>query len=118
MLDAARATPRGADVLVPRVGLTTKGSIGGGTAMTLDEAVERVQAMRNAAYAVRPDVLVLCHGGPIAEPDDAAYALSRTEGWRASRCLLGRAAADRAGHHRTAGRLQESGDLMLATPAT
>jgi predicted TIM-barrel enzyme len=70
----------GADVLVPHVGLTTKGSIGAGTALTLDEAVERVQAMRDAAYAVRPDVLVLCHGGPIAEPDDAAYVLSRTEG--------------------------------------
>ena len=70
----------GADVLVPHVGLTTKGSIGAGTALTLDEAVARVQAMRDAAYAVRPDVLVLCHGGPIAEPDDAAYVLSRTEG--------------------------------------
>ena len=70
----------GADVLVPHVGLTTKGSIGAGTALTLDEAVARVQAMRDAACAVRPDVLVLCHGGPIAEPDDAAYVLSRTEG--------------------------------------
>jgi predicted TIM-barrel enzyme len=70
----------GADVLVPHVGLTTKGSIGAGTALTLDEAAERVQAMRDAAVAVRPDVLVLCHGGPIAEPDDAAYVLSRTKG--------------------------------------
>ena len=70
----------GADVLVPHVGLTTKGSIGAGTALTLDEAVARVQAMRDAAYAIRPDVLVLCHGGPIAEPHDAAYVLSRTEG--------------------------------------
>ncbi|MEU7987079.1 phosphoenolpyruvate hydrolase family protein [Streptosporangium canum] len=70
----------GADVLVPHVGLTTKGSIGAGTALTLDEAVERVQAMRDAAVAVRPDVFVLCHGGPIAEPGDAAYVLSRTEG--------------------------------------
>lgn len=79
--DQARAMAEaGADVLVPHVGLTTKGSIGAGTALTLDEAVERVQVMRDAAYAVRPDVLVLCHGGPIAEPDDAAYVLSRTEG--------------------------------------
>ncbi|MEU4409855.1 phosphoenolpyruvate hydrolase family protein [Streptosporangium sp. NPDC023963] len=70
----------GADVLVPHVGLTTKGSIGAGTALSLDEAVERVQAMRDAAVAVRPDILVLCHGGPIAEPEDAAYVLSRTEG--------------------------------------
>ncbi|WP_067456492.1 phosphoenolpyruvate hydrolase family protein [Actinomadura macra] len=70
----------GADVLVPHVGLTTKGSIGAGTALTLDEAVDRVQAMGDAAHAVRPDVLVLCHGGPIAEPDDAAYVLARTRG--------------------------------------
>ncbi|MFI6317984.1 phosphoenolpyruvate hydrolase family protein [Nonomuraea sp. NPDC050556] len=70
----------GADVLVPHVGLTTKGSIGAGTALTLDEAVARVQAMRDAAAAVRPDILVLCHGGPIAEPADAAYVLSRTKG--------------------------------------
>jgi predicted TIM-barrel enzyme len=79
--DQARAMAEaGADVLVPHVGLTTKGSIGAGTALTLDEAVERVQAMRDAAFAARPDVIVLCHGGPIAEPDDAAYVLSRTEG--------------------------------------
>ncbi|MCK2215570.1 phosphoenolpyruvate hydrolase family protein [Actinomadura sp. ATCC 31491] len=79
--DQARAmTEAGADVLVPHVGLTTKGSIGAGTALSLDEAAERVQAMRDAATAVRPDVLVLCHGGPIAEPDDAAYVLSRTKG--------------------------------------
>ncbi|SEK56362.1 phosphoenolpyruvate hydrolase family protein [Nonomuraea pusilla] len=70
----------GADVLVPHVGLTTKGSIGAGTALSLDEAVERVQEMRDAAAEVRPDVLVLCHGGPIAEPSDAAYVLERTEG--------------------------------------
>lgn len=79
--DQARAMAEaGADVLVPHVGLTTKGSIGAGTALTLDEAVTRVQAMRDAASAVRPDVLVLCHGGPIAEPDDAAYVLSHTNG--------------------------------------
>ncbi|MEU4833888.1 phosphoenolpyruvate hydrolase family protein [Streptosporangium sp. NPDC023615] len=79
--DQARAmTEAGADVLVPHVGLTTKGSIGAGTALTLDEAVERVQAMRDAAVAVRPDVLVLCHGGPIAEPADASHVLARTEG--------------------------------------
>ncbi|MFF0770525.1 phosphoenolpyruvate hydrolase family protein [Nonomuraea wenchangensis] len=79
--EQARAmTEAGADVLVPHVGLTTKGSIGAGTALTLDEAAARVQAMRDAAVAVRPDVLVLCHGGPIAEPEDAAHVLARTEG--------------------------------------
>jgi predicted TIM-barrel enzyme len=70
----------GADVLVPHMGLTTSGSIGARTAMTLDEAVGRVQAMRDAAVAVNPDILVLCHGGPIAEPGDAAYVLSHTTG--------------------------------------
>jgi predicted TIM-barrel enzyme len=70
----------GADVLVPHMGLTTKGSIGAHTAKTLDECVEEIQAMRDAAVAVNPDVIVLCHGGPIAEPEDAAYVLERTEG--------------------------------------
>jgi predicted TIM-barrel enzyme len=70
----------GADVLVPHMGLTTSGSIGAQTALSLDEATERVQAMRDAAVAVRPDILVLCHGGPIAEPADAAHVLSRTTG--------------------------------------
>jgi predicted TIM-barrel enzyme len=79
--EEARAMARaGADVLVPHMGLTTKGSIGAKTALTLDQAVERVQAMRDAAAAVNPDILVLCHGGPIAEPEDAAYVLARTRG--------------------------------------
>ncbi|WP_086819717.1 phosphoenolpyruvate hydrolase family protein [Allokutzneria sp. NRRL B-24872] len=70
----------GADVLVPHMGLTTKGSIGARTALTLDESVRRVQEMRDAAVEVNPDVLVLCHGGPIAEPQDAQYVLDRTTG--------------------------------------
>ena len=70
----------GADVLVPHMGLTTKGSIGAQTAKTLDECVVEIQAMRDAAVAVRPDVVVLCHGGPLAEPEDAQYVLDRTEG--------------------------------------
>jgi predicted TIM-barrel enzyme len=70
----------GADIVVPHMGLTTSGSIGAQTALTLDEAVGRVQAMRDAAVAVKPDILVLCHGGPIAEPADAGYVLSRTTG--------------------------------------
>jgi len=77
---AAAMAAAGADVLVPHVGLTTKGSIGATTAVTLDQAVERVQAMRDAAVAVNPDLLVLCHGGPIAEPEDARYVLEHTEG--------------------------------------
>ncbi len=70
----------GADVLVPHLGLTTKGMIGAKTAVTLDEAVERVQAMCDAAKAVNPDIIVLCHGGPIAEPEDVQYVLERTRG--------------------------------------
>jgi predicted TIM-barrel enzyme len=70
----------GADVLVPHMGLTTGGAIGAETARTLDESVELVRAIHDAAVEVRPDVLVLCHGGPIAEPDDAAYVLARTRG--------------------------------------
>jgi predicted TIM-barrel enzyme len=79
--DEARAMTRaGADILVPHMGLTTKGAIGAHTAVTLDEAVKRVQAMHDAAKEINPDVLVLCHGGPIAEPEDAAYVLERTHG--------------------------------------
>jgi predicted TIM-barrel enzyme len=79
--DEARAMAgAGADVIVAHMGLTTKGTIGAKTAITLDESVWRVQAMRDAAVAVRSDVLVLCHGGPMAEPEDAAYVLHHTQG--------------------------------------
>jgi predicted TIM-barrel enzyme len=77
---AERFTEAGADVVVAHVHTTVAGSIGVEAAMSLDEAVERVQAIRDAATAVRPDVLVLCHGGPIAHPEDAAYVLERTSG--------------------------------------
>jgi predicted TIM-barrel enzyme len=77
---AAAMAAAGADVLVPHMGLTTKGTIGARTAKTLDGCVIEIQAMRDAAVAENPDVLVLCHGGPIAEPEDAAYVLDRTEG--------------------------------------
>jgi predicted TIM-barrel enzyme len=78
--EAEAMAQAGADVLVPHMGLTTGGAIGAATALTLDDAVERVQALHDAAKRVNPDVLVLCHGGPIAEPEDAAYVLERTEG--------------------------------------
>jgi predicted TIM-barrel enzyme len=77
---AERFTEAGADVVVAHVHTTVAGSIGVEAAMSLDEAVDRVQAIRDAATAVRPDVLVLCHGGPIAHPEDAAYVLERTRG--------------------------------------
>lgn len=78
--EARQMTAAGADVLVPHMGLTTKGSIGAQTALTLAEAAERVQAMHDAAKTVRDDIVVLCHGGPIAEPEDAQYILDHTSG--------------------------------------
>lgn len=80
-LDDARAMAEaGADVLVPHMGLTTKGAIGAQTALTLEACVERIQAMHDVAKAVNPNILVLCHGGPIAEPEDASYVLAHTRG--------------------------------------
>ena len=79
--DSARAMAEaGADILVAHMGLTTSGSIGAETSLTLEESARRVQEMRDAAVAVNPEVLVLCHGGPIAEPDDAAYIFAHTSG--------------------------------------
>jgi predicted TIM-barrel enzyme len=79
--DEAEAMARaGADILIPHMGLTTKGSIGAATAKTLDDSVREIQAMHDAAKKVNKEVLVLCHGGPIAEPADAQYILDRTEG--------------------------------------
>src|SRR5437660_12255436 len=78
--EARAMAQAGADVLIPHMGLTTKGTIGARTALTLDEAARRVQALCDAAKAVNPGILVLCHGGPIAEPEDAQYILTHTEG--------------------------------------
>ena len=63
----------GADILVAHMGLTTKGTIGAKTALTLDDCVEKIKAIIAAGRSVRPDIMVICHGGPIAEPSDAAY---------------------------------------------
>jgi predicted TIM-barrel enzyme len=70
----------GADILIPHMGLTTKGAIGAESALTLKESVVRVQAMHDAAKKVNHEILVLCHGGPIAEPADAQFILDHTEG--------------------------------------
>jgi predicted TIM-barrel enzyme len=79
--DEAQAMAKaGADVLIPHMGLTTKGSIGARTALILEEAAQRVQSLCDAAKSINPDILVLCHGGPIAEPQDAAYILQHTRG--------------------------------------
>jgi predicted TIM-barrel enzyme len=78
--EARAMAEAGADILVPHVGLTTKGMIGARSAVTLEEAAKRVQAMADAAAAIRNDVIVLCHGGPIAEPEDAAEIFRTTRG--------------------------------------
>lgn len=78
--EATAMAKAGADVLIPHMGLTTKGAIGAKTALTLEEAAARVQLLADAAKAVNPDILVLCHGGPISEPDDVRYVLDRTDG--------------------------------------
>ena len=75
--DMARA---GADILVPHMGLTTSGTIGAKPALTLEEAAAKVQQLADAARSVNPDILCLCHGGPIANPADAQYILDHTDG--------------------------------------
>jgi len=78
--EARQMAEAGADLLVAHMGLTTKGSIGAHTAVRLEECPARVQAIRDAGAEVNPEILVLCHGGPIAEPEDAAYVLRETRG--------------------------------------
>lgn len=78
--DARLMTEAGADIIVAHMGLTTKGSIGAHTSKSLDDCVIEVQNILDAARKVREDVIVLCHGGPIAMPDDAQYILSRVDG--------------------------------------
>ncbi len=77
--DAIAMTQAGADVLVPHMGLTTGGRIGAETAKTLDDCVELVDRWADAAKSIRDDVIVLCHGGPIASPADASYVLKHSK---------------------------------------
>ncbi|MGM1049721.1 MAG: phosphoenolpyruvate hydrolase family protein [Bacillota bacterium] len=77
---AKKMAEAGADVLVAHMGLTTKGTIGAKTALTLDDCVDKIQAICDAGKAINPDIMILCHGGPIAEPQDAEYVLSKTKG--------------------------------------
>lgn len=75
--EARLLTSAGADIIVAHMGLTTSGTIGAKTSLTLEDCVPKVAAIADAARKVREDVLVLCHGGPIAMPDDARYVLHR-----------------------------------------
>lgn len=77
---AKRMAAAGADILVAHMGLTTKGTIGAHTALTLDDAVERIQKIIAAGRSVNPEIMAICHGGPIAEPEDAAYVIKRVDG--------------------------------------
>jgi predicted TIM-barrel enzyme len=76
-VDARAMTEAGADIVVAHMGLTTGGSIGAGTALSLEDCVGRVDAIADAARAIRNDVIVLCHGGPISTPEDARFILDR-----------------------------------------
>jgi len=78
--DAVAMANAGADILVAHMGLTTKGLIGARTSRTLDQCVTEIQQIHDAAKSVRDDVLVICHGGPLSEPDDAKYVMDRTRG--------------------------------------
>jgi len=77
--DAIAMTQAGADILVAHMGLTTGGSIGAETAKSLDDCVELIDAWAGAARRIREDIIVMCHGGPIADPDDAEYVLRKTK---------------------------------------
>ncbi|KFA63822.1 hypothetical protein S40285_07778 [Stachybotrys chlorohalonatus IBT 40285] len=78
--ESKKMASAGADILVAHMGLTTSGSIGAATGKTLEECVTLIQEIRDAAVKINPDVIVLCHGGPIASPEDAAFILKSTEG--------------------------------------
>ncbi|MBP2632615.1 MAG: tim-barrel signal transduction protein [Firmicutes bacterium] len=79
--DQARAMAKaGADILVAHMGLTTKGTIGAKTALTLDDCVKKIEEIIEAGKEVNPDIMVICHGGPIAEPADAEYVIKNTKG--------------------------------------
>lgn len=77
--DASAMAKVGADIIVCHLGLTTGGNIGAETAVTLDDCVEKIDSWSSAALAENPDVIILCHGGPIAMPEDAEFILKRTK---------------------------------------
>ncbi|WP_019244220.1 MULTISPECIES: phosphoenolpyruvate hydrolase family protein [Bacillus] len=77
---AKKMAEAGADILVAHMGLTTKGTIGAQTALTLDDCVERIQKIIEAGKSVNSEIMVICHGGPIAEPEDAAYVIGKVDG--------------------------------------
>lgn len=77
---AIKMAKAGADILVAHMGLTTKGTIGAKTALTLEDCAKKIQAITDAGKSVNPDIMVICHGGPIADPEDAQYIFDNTVG--------------------------------------
>jgi len=75
--EARRMTEAGADIVVAHMGLTTKGAIGAKTAKTLEQSAQEVAAIAKVCKSIRPEVLMLCHGGPIAMPEDAQFILEK-----------------------------------------
>ncbi|KAB2109440.1 hypothetical protein AG0111_0g972 [Alternaria gaisen] len=78
--EAKKMAKAGADILVAHMGLTTSGSIGASSGKSLDECVKLIQEIRDAATKIKEDAIILCHGGPIAKPEDAEYVISKTKG--------------------------------------
>ena len=78
--EANKMATAGADILVAHMGLTTSGSIGATSGKSLDDCVKLIQEIRDSASQIKNDIIVLCHGGPIAKPEDAEYVISRTKG--------------------------------------
>lgn len=78
--EAGEMAKAGADIIVAHMGLTTSGTIGAKTALSIEESVVRVQAIADAAHKINPNIIVLCHGGPISGPGDAEFVLKRTRG--------------------------------------
>lgn len=78
--EAEKMVRAGADIIVAHMGLTTSGAIGAQTVVTLRDCVGRVQDIRDAAVKINPDIIVLCHGGPIASPEDAKYIIGKVKG--------------------------------------
>ncbi|KAF9227743.1 hypothetical protein BS17DRAFT_774240 [Gyrodon lividus] len=78
--EAERMAKAGADIIVAHMGLTTSGTIGARTTLTLDDCVKRVKDIVDTAKNTNPDIITLCHGGPIAKPVDARYVIQRVKG--------------------------------------
>lgn len=78
--EAERMAKAGADILVAHMGLTTSGSIGATSGKSLDDCVSAIQDIQTAATHINDKIIILCHGGPIAKPEDARYVLGKTKG--------------------------------------